>query len=57
MAQAHHWLDTPAIQQRITHREIAFIANVCRHWRKENKISEKQHLYVAAILNRCTKVL
>jgi hypothetical protein len=55
MTQAHHWLDTPAIQQRITHREIAFIANVCRHWRKENKISEKQHLYVAAILQRCTK--
>jgi len=56
MDRAHYWLDTPAIQQRITHREIAFIASVCRQWRKDSKISEKQYLYVSAILNRCTRV-
>lgn len=51
---AHKWLDTPELQRLPNHRTIGFIADVCRHWRKEKYISLKQRAYVEAILSKHT---
>lgn len=54
MNQAHKWLDSPELQRNPNHRVIGFIADVCRYWRKEKYISQKQRAYVVALLNKHT---
>ncbi len=54
MNYAQHWLDTPEIQRLPNSSVISFIADVCRHWRTEKKISKKQRGWVITFLNKHT---
>lgn len=55
MSAALYWLEHPEIQQRITGREISFIASVHLQYRQGNKISTKQKRYVTALLAKHSK--
>jgi hypothetical protein len=55
MAAALYWLEHPETQQRITGREISFIASVHLQYRQGNKISAKQKRYVVALLAKHSK--
>jgi hypothetical protein len=48
------WLDTPELQRNPNHRPISYIASVCRYWRTNQSITEKQRAYVEAILSKHT---
>lgn len=50
MKAAEYWLAHPEVQQRITGREINFIASVHLQYRQGKKISTKQRRYVVALL-------
>jgi hypothetical protein len=54
MDLAHKWLDTPNMQRRPNSYVVSFIADVCRHWRKENFISIKQRVIMEALLTKHT---
>jgi hypothetical protein len=55
MAAALYWLEHPETQQRITGREIGFIASVHLQYRQGKKISTTQKRYVTAILAKHSK--
>jgi hypothetical protein len=55
MAAALYWLEHPETQQRITGRELGFVASVHLQYRQGKKISTTQKRYVTAILAKHSK--